>query len=206
MKSTAAALLAIALAPLAACASASGDDELMASPTSPPMRSTGLDAAVDAAGRKTEGNVDAAPPRRDPVLPDAGTPPVDASAPPVSELPTPPVPDAAPPVDAAPPPPPPPPAGPTWRPLGRTARRAAVGCCSVTTTGTFDCTAATVGTELRLGADAQRKSSLGELSEYGWLQGVSAAFNGSTVTIAGRSSCGCDTVVTLLSEAYVCAY
>ena len=165
MKSTAAALLAIALAPLAACASASGDDELMASPTSPPMRSTGLDAAVDAAGRKTEGNVDAAPP-----------------------------------------PPPPPPAGPTWRPLGRTARRAAVGCCSVTTTGTFDCTAATVGTELRLGADAQRKSSLGELSEYGWLQGETAAFNGTTATVTGRSSCGCDTVVTLLSEAYVCAY
>ena len=86
MKSTAAALLAIALAPLAACASASGDDDLMASP---PMRSTGLDAAVDAAGRKTEGNVDAAPPRRDPVLPDAGTPPVDAAI------------DAAPAADAA---------------------------------------------------------------------------------------------------------
>jgi len=75
MKSTAAALLTIALAPLAACASATGDDDLMASPTSPPMRSTGLDAAVDAAGRKTEGNVDAAPPRRDPVRPDAGPPP-----------------------------------------------------------------------------------------------------------------------------------
>jgi len=189
---------------LTACAAASGDDDLMASPTSPPMRASGLDAAVDAAGRKTEGNVDAAPPRRDPVLPDAATPAPDAAPPAL-------------PIDADPPPQPVDagsvdsgsptlPAVPTWRPLGRASRRAAVGCCSVTTTQGFNCTAATIGTELRIGADAQRKSSIGELSEYGWLQGTAVSFNGSFATISGRSSCGCDTVVTLLSEAYVCTY
>jgi len=78
MKSTAA-IATLASLTLTACASASGDDDLMASPSSAaPMHSTGLDAAVDAAGRKMEGNVDATPPRRDPVLPDAGTPTVDA--------------------------------------------------------------------------------------------------------------------------------
>lgn len=78
MKSTAA-FATLASLTLTACASASGDDDLMASPSSAaPMHATGLDAAVDAAGRKTEGNVDATPPRRDPVLPDAGTPPADA--------------------------------------------------------------------------------------------------------------------------------
>jgi hypothetical protein len=191
---------------LTACAAASGDDDLMASPASPPMRAVGLDAAVDAA-RKAEGNVDAGTPRRDPVpalLPDAGTPPADAGL------------DALP-IDADPPPQPVDagsvdsgsptlPAVPTWRPLGRASRRAAVGCCSVTTTQGFNCTAATIGTELRIGADAQRKSSIGELSEYGWLQGTAVSFNGSFATISGRSSCGCDTVVTLLSEAYVCTY
>jgi hypothetical protein len=206
MKSTAA-FATLASLTLTACASASGDDDLMASPSiAAPMHATGLDAAVDAA-RQAEGNVDAGTPRRDPVpalLPDAATPAPDAAPPalPINADP-PPQPVDAGSVDSGSPTLP---AVPTWRPLGRASRRAAVGCCSVTTTQGFNCTAATIGTELRIGADAQRKSSIGELSEYGWLQGTAVSFNGSFATISGRSSCGCDTVVTLLSEAYVCTY
>ena len=121
--------------------------------------------------------------------------------------------DAAAPPDAAPPepqPPPPPvdaaPRLPTWQPLGGASRHVAVGCCSSSSTGDFQCNPETVGTEIRVSLAAERKSSAADKTEYGWLQGTSVAINGDVATITGQSGCGCDALSTEQTTSYVCSY